>query len=339
MDPSLGAISAYLAKAASPKLTGAAQKQIARRRWRTSLARRAFAELPKPRPRRSLAKWLALPVNQGVLLSPDGPTGEAVEFLDTYLGADSSKWKDLPGAERRRRTEVVLTRVYDLVLQAVDPGFAISIASARSQAASAETQSAVADVQQKVEEIRTVQAETVARGSELDLRDRLNALPVLDTEWIIERWREAPETVWQAVTALTQPDATPEAVLADWRELRPVWAVRAAVPARLAIAELAASYGENRLAADLFESAANDAAPRSSYWRARAAYLHAAIGNPENARRVLAAGRADDAEPLLRVVAAMLDRDLAAARLAAEEWEPASTTTVGCDVTRRGRVI
>jgi len=325
MDPSLGAVSAYLAKAAGPKLTAAAQKQIARRRWRTSLARRALAELPKPRPRRLLAKWLTLPVNQGVLLSPDGPTRDAVEFLDAYLGAGSPKWNDLSRAERQHRTEAVLMRVYDLVLQAVDPNYAISIASARNLAASAQTRSAVDEVKEKVDEIQTVQAEAVSRGGELDLRDRLSALPVLDPDWMVERWRDAPEGVWAAVTALTQHDAKPEAVLADWRKLRPAWIVGAAIPARLAIAELAASYGENGLAADLFESAANEAAPRSSHWRARAAYLHAATGNTNEARRVLAAARgAGDAEPLQRAVAAILDHDPAAVRLVCEKWEPVS---------------
>lgn len=323
MEPSLGAVSAYLAKAAGPKLTAAAQRQIVRRRWRIRLARRAFAELPRPRLRRHLAKWLELPVNQGVLLSPKGPTDDAVEFLDAYLGVQSPEWDDLPGSERRRRTEAVLVQVYDGVLRDVDPSYAISIASARSQAASTQTQAAVADVKETVEEIRTIQAAAAARGDELDLRDRLRALPSLDPEWVVQRWREAPEEVWSAVTGLTQHDARPESVVADWQRLRPDWVVNAPVAARLAIAELAAGYGVTALAADLFESAANDAAPRSSYWRARAAYTHAVNGNATEARRVLGTSSpAADTEPLSRVVAAMLDDDLPAVRQVIDEWEP-----------------
>jgi tetratricopeptide (TPR) repeat protein len=323
MEPSLGAVSAYLAKAAGPKLAAAAQRQLGRRRWRLRLARRAFAELPRPRLRRHLAEWLEFPVNQGVLLSPDGPTTEAVEFLDAYLGVQSAKWGDLPGSERRRRTETVLSQVYDGVLREVDPSYAISIASSRGQAASAQTQAAVAEVKETVEEIRTVQAAAAARGGELDLRDRLSALPSLDPEWVVQRWREAPEAVWSAVTGLTQQDAQPEAVAADWQRLRPDWVVNAPVAARLAIAELAAGYGASILAADLFESAANEAAPRSAYWRARAAYIRAVSGDVSGARRALGASRAaGDTEPLARVVAARLDDDLPAVRQVIEEWEP-----------------
>jgi hypothetical protein len=139
MDPSLGSVSAYLAKTAGTKLVSAAQKQIAQRRWRARLARRAFAELPRPRLRRLLADWLALPVNQEVLLAPDGPTKGAVESLDAHLGVGSAKWADLPCGERKRRTEAVLKDVYDGVLRAVDPNYAISIASSRSRAGSAQT--------------------------------------------------------------------------------------------------------------------------------------------------------------------------------------------------------
>ena len=323
MEPSLGAVSAYLAKKAGPRLAAAAQKQFARRWWRMKLARKAFAELPRPRLRRVLARWLGLPVNQQVLLSPSGPTSEAVEFLDAYLGAESARWRDLSGPERRRRTEAVLSRVYDSVLREVDPSYAISIASSRSQAAAAQTQSAVTDVRQTVEEIRTAQAAAAARGEERDLQDRLRALPCLDPEWMVQRWREAPEPVWAAVTALTQPDAEPEAVVAGWQRLRPDWVVNAPVAARLAIGELAAGYGMTALAAGLFESAADDAAPRSSYWRGRAAYIHAARGDTNEARRVLGAGHvAGDTEPLSRAVASRLDGDLAAVRRVIEEWEP-----------------
>jgi tetratricopeptide (TPR) repeat protein len=329
MDPSLGSVSAYLAKTAGTKLVAAAQKQIAQRRWRARLARRAFAELPRPRLRRLLADWLALPVNQEVLLAPDGPTKGAVESLDAHLGVGSAKWADLPGGERKRRTEAVLKDVYDGVLRAVDPNYAISIASSRSQAGSAQTRAAVADVDRKVEKVLANQAAAVAKGSEPDLRDRLRALPSLDLEWMVERWKEAPEAVWMAVTMLTQPNVMPEAVLADWSRLRPSWVVNASVPARLAIAELAASYGENALAADLFESAANDGAPRSSYWRARAAYLLFARGNPDAARRVLGAEPTAGApEPLLRATAALLDDDRAALREACEGWEPVTAVEV-----------
>lgn len=226
-------------------------------------------------------------------------------------------------AERRRRTETVLGQVYDGVLREVDPSYAISIASARSQAASAQTGAAVAEVKETVEEIRTVQAAAAARGDELDLRDRLRALPPLDPEWVVQRWREAPEVVWSAVTGLTQPDAQPEAVVADWQRLRPDWVVNAPPAGQLAIAELAAGYGLTALAADLLESAANDAAPRSSYWRARAACIHAVNGNAREARRVLGTGSAaEGTEPLSHLVAAMLDDDLPAVRRVIEEWEP-----------------
>ena len=151
----------------------------------------------------------------------------AVEFLDAYLGADLPKWRDLSGPERRHRTETVLGHVYDGVLREVDPSYAVSIASSRSQAAAAQTQAAVADVTQTAEEIRTVQTAAAARGDERDLRDRRRALPSLDPEWLVQRWREAPEPVWSAVTALTQPDTGPEAVVADWQRLRPGWVINA----------------------------------------------------------------------------------------------------------------
>jgi hypothetical protein len=203
------------------------------------------------------------------------------------------------------------------------------------------TEDRIAEVGHGVQQLRDLALLAAARGSEEDLRDRLQQLPSIDRDRVVERWRDAQEEVWAVITALTGPDAPADRVIAEWQNVAPEWLTTAPVAARLVAAEFATSYGGERLAADLFTSAALDGAPRRQFWLARAALLRAGMDDMQGARQALSLAGAvtENSDPFVRALAAVLDEDWDRARREIEVWTARDPLDAALRVALQVRVI
>lgn len=179
----------------------------------------------------------------------------------------------------------------------------------------------------RLDELCDIARATAAQGSLKDLEDRLPRLAVIDRVALIERWMNAEGPVWTIIVALTDPREQPADTLAEWEADPPSWLVSAPSDARLVAAELAATYGARRLAADLFAAVASDGAARRQFWYARAALLYDELDERERARQIL--GRAGQSlpltDPFARALAAVFAEDWDRARDEIKAWQPQDT--------------
>ena len=212
----------YVARTGGPKIADAVRKKVQAKGWARRAAREAFKPVPRPKLRRQLARWLRRPTTlDDVLLAPDRPGETALRELDQVFASASGRWRELAEAERHRRLEIVLGRVYDAVLSEREPGWAIRISTARLTGLAERTQEKIAEVDRGVDELRDMARSAADQGNEQDLMDRLRQLPPIDRDSLVNRWRDAREDVWAIVTALTGPDAPAAQVIANGRRLLP----------------------------------------------------------------------------------------------------------------------
>lgn len=318
MELTLTTALTYVAKAGGPKLVDAGKKLLQRNAWSRRLARDAFKGLDRPKLKGDLAEWLRRPETAEMLFSPSAPALLERQPLDDYFVSRSQRWADLAAAERHRRTDVILSRVYDRVIQVHESGWAVKIAHERQMAQGEDIKAAVADV-------AAAQIAQAAEASEKDLLDLLDNLPPSLHDVLLQRFRAAREGVWRVITAVTDLDMTPQRLLEGWRQATPDWLLDSSYPVLLAAADLAAAYGNGALAARLWERAAADGAPRSDYWLARAALARDELDDPERARRLAdqLRSRAND-EPLAAIAVAVVDREFERAAALADAWTPST---------------
>jgi Tfp pilus assembly protein PilF len=160
------------------------------------------------------------------------------------------------------------------------------------------------------------------------LQDRLTRLPPACERRVLAAWADDPRTTRQLVAALTSVEDQPSAVLGEWARHRPEWLGQAVWQVLLAAGDLAASYGRQSLAAELYLQAVAKGANRREHWLARAALLFDETDHATRRDETLTAlGPSEDAtDPYARVVVAALTGKTAAAARGLAEWSPTEPT-------------
>jgi len=169
-----------------------------------------------------------------------------------------------------------------------------------------------------------VSAPTPVGVREEQVQERLRQLPAVCGPRLLAAWRDDQVLAWRLITAVTTVEQRPAAVLRQWQSSRPTWLDTASWQVQLAAGELAAGYGADTLAAELFTAAASQGAPRRGFWLARAAMIHDETSNNVGRQEVIAALQpiAAASEPFVGAVAALLTGDPDTASHLLHAWEP-----------------
>lgn len=284
----LAGASAYVGQMTAKQIASIVGKQASDRLWGARAANEALGKVPKPRPRRRLARWLKRPETlTDVLLAPERPGSEVVHEVDAVLSG-SRRWRAIPADERLTRAEMVTVAVYDAVLSAHSASWSARISNARVMGALGGQSEALRLIGEGLEGMRAEVTAAVEEGTKERLDARLPLLPALTHQPLRRAWDDDAAGTWRLVTGLTDPSSNPRDVLAEWAGGLPSWAEHATPALLVAAAELAVAYGAAASARSLFLSAASAGAHGRQTLIARAAMLHDP-GEESDALAVLAA--------------------------------------------------
>lgn len=326
MDPAtFAAAGEHIAKIGAPKILAAVQQHIHSRRWRQRVANAALSDVPEPRPRRAVAKWLAQPDTiDDLLTAPNAPGADVTERLDAHLSATTKGWAALPKVQRRSRAETILLGIYNKIFEAHSIVTGLRISTTRLSAHAQQTQQAVERVDNRVAQLHTAVEQQRNASSEAELNERLRLLPPLMHQRVRNTYRDHPADAWRLIVALTGVER-PSHVLTSWTPQLPAWLEQAAADVHAAAGELATAYGHSTLAAELFDKAAAGGIARRSYWQARAAWQrHTSAGScsADQLRETTRHLPDGDPDPMVRTLHALSQCDASQARTHLARWQP-----------------
>lgn len=322
MSITLGAATAYVGQLTGKQAGSIAGKVLSERMWGLKTARASLREVPRPRPRRVLARWLKQPATlRDVLLSPDRPGDSVVAEIDRVL-CRNPRWASLPGNVRAERAEKIALGVYDAVLSSHTPAWSTRIVASRTMEKLHQIHDAV---ERSAAPPPAAESDSAAGagGSRELLEARLGLAPPEQHETVLAAWGVDQARTWALVCALTDPSVEPSDVVRDWSQVRPQWLAGAGPAVLVAAAELAAAYGQSGWAGHLLLEAAHGGGSPRQVLIARATLLFDGDGRDDAPTVLAKVGTAQESpEPFVRALHALLARDWDRTKAVLAEWEP-----------------